>query len=382
MLHVITGANGAGKTLNTLKWVRERSLKENRPVCHNGRFEPVPGGELSSWKKIDFKDWQKEPDGTIFLIDECHNDLPVRGSGAAVPEEVRMLAEHRRRGMDFYLVTQHPQNLDNFVRRLVGSPGWHRHLKRTFGADLVSCIEWEAVNPNCEKSGSGKSGTVTMVGFPKEVYSWYKSASLHTGKKKIPRAVWTVLATVVLVPVMGYLAITGVYKNVTKGAPQAAETAAAKSGSSGATNAGQTRVVTPYEYVQSHTARIPGFPHTAPAYDQVAQPVEVPYPAACVTMRDECRCYTQQATLITMDEATCMLIVKRGFFVDFKRPNADMPLQRQEKPAVTAQLAPVQTVVPQTVPMPEPRERSAPLPQDSYSQGLAARNAQVRSIFQ
>ena len=46
MLYLISGANGAGKTLNTLKWVRERQLKENRPVCHNGRFDPVPGGEL------------------------------------------------------------------------------------------------------------------------------------------------------------------------------------------------------------------------------------------------------------------------------------------------------------------------------------------------
>jgi zona occludens toxin len=102
-------------------------------------------------------------------------------------------------------------------------------LKRTFGADLVSCIEWEAVNPNCEKSGSGKSGTVTMVGFPKRSTAGTR-APVCIPAKKIPRAVWTVLATVVLVPIMGYLAITGVYKNVTKGAPQAAETAAAKSG--------------------------------------------------------------------------------------------------------------------------------------------------------
>lgn len=127
MLYLITGANGAGKTLNTLKWVRERSVKEGRPVCHNGRFEPVEGGELESWKKIDAKDWQAQPDGTIFLIDECHNDFPLRPPSSTPPEHVRMLAEHRRRGFDFYLVTQHPQNIDAFVRRLIGSPGWHRH---------------------------------------------------------------------------------------------------------------------------------------------------------------------------------------------------------------------------------------------------------------
>lgn len=189
MLYLITGANGAGKTLNTLKWIRDRAVKEGRPVCHNGRFEVVEGSELSNWRQIDIKDWQAEPDGTIFLVDECHNDFPLRPPSSQPPEYVRMLAEHRRRGFDFYLVTQHPQNIDAFVRRLIGSPGWHRHLKRAFGGDLVSVCEWPAVNPNCEKDGSGKTGTVTMQPFPKEVYGWYRSASLHTGKRKIPRMV-------------------------------------------------------------------------------------------------------------------------------------------------------------------------------------------------
>lgn len=378
MLHLITGANGAGKTLNTLKWVRERSVKENRPVCHNGRFEAVEGGELSTWKKIDFKDWQSEPDGTIFLIDECHNDLPVRGASAAVPDEVRMLAEHRRRGMDFYLVTQHPQNVDNFVRRLVGSPGWHRHLKRTFGADMVSCIEWSAVNPNCEKDGSGRTGTVSMVGFPKEVYGWYRSASLHTGKRKIPRAVWTLGACALLVPLLGYFALTGVYKNVAKHA----EPAGAGAGAAGAAVSSQmaserpgdaSKVMTVAEYVESRVPRIAGFPHTAPAYDQIAQPVTVPYPAACLTMGSDCRCYTQQATLLTTSDDMCRQIVKRGFFVDFKLPEPQRMAQASpEKPVRAAPVPPpVQVVV-----APAQQQQD---PGNVYLQGLAARNAQVRS---
>lgn len=378
MLHLITGANGAGKTLNTLKWVRERSLKENRPVCHNGRFEAVPGGELSSWKKIDFKDWQSEPDGTIFLIDECHNDMGVRASSAAVPDEIKMLAEHRRRGMDFYLITQHPQNIDNFVRRLIGSPGWHRHLKRTFGADLVSCIEWDAVNPNCEKSGSGKTGTVTMVGFPKEVYGWYKSASLHTGKKKIPRAVWTVAACALLVPLLGYFAISGVYKNVVKDRPQAAAAGAPGAAQSGSVRDGHVK--TSAEYLASYQPRIPGFPHTAQAYDQVTQPTEAPYPAACLVMKGECKCYTQQATLMVMEKTICTQIVQKGFFVDFKLSERTpaRTLVRDERPVqlVPQQAAPVQPA--------QVAAASAPAAAagDSYSQGLAARNAQVRSAFQ
>ena len=320
MLYLVTGANGAGKTLNTLKWIRERSVKENRPVCHNGRFEAVEGGELASWKHIDVKNWQDEPDGTIFLVDECHNDFPLRAPSSAPPDYVKMLAEHRRRGFDFYLVTQHPQNIDSFVRRLIGSPGWHRHLKRTFGADLVSCIEWPAVNPNCEKDGSGKTGTVTMVPFPKDVYGWYKSASLHTGKKKIPWRVWLLVACVVIIPLFMYLAITGVYGNVTKSAgPKkgAGEATTATPGAPAAAPAANA-TLTVDEYLSRRMPRVPNFPHTAPAYDDLSKPVTAPYPAACVQSATACRCYSQQGTVMRVALDACAQIVRDGFFMDWE----------------------------------------------------------------
>ena len=122
------------------------------------------------WKLIDFKDWQAEPDGTIFLMDECHLDLPKRPNGSAVPLYVSKLAEHRARGFDFFLLTQHPSNIDSFVTKLVGSPGWHQHLKRAFGASNMTCVQqWSAVNNVCEKEGSGKWAQVTMRGQANEV---------------------------------------------------------------------------------------------------------------------------------------------------------------------------------------------------------------------
>lgn len=386
MLYLITGANGAGKTLNTLKWVRERSVKENRPVCHNGRFEPVEGGELASWKKIEAKDWQTEPDGTIFLFDESHNDFPLRPPSGTPPDYVRMLAEHRRRGFDFYLVTQHPQNIDSFVRRLIGSPGWHRHLKRTFGADLVSVLEWPAVNPNCEKDGSGKSGTVTMQAFPKEVYGWYRSASLHTGKKRIPRAVWMLAACAVLVPSFGYLAITKVYGNVTKHAKPATETIANVPGGNAQQSGQQNRKPTADEYVADRVARLKDFPHTAPAYDDVTKPAEAPYPAACVQMGKTCKCYTQQATLLQVSGAVCLQIVAQGFFMDWKSARGEYSVrdrapQQPQQPQQVQQVAHApQQEQPRMVPVPVPAARPEP-PQNGYLQGLAARNAQVRSSF-
>lgn len=381
MLYLITGANGAGKTLNTLKWVRERSVKENRPVCHNGRFEPVEGGELSTWKKAEFKDWQDEPDGTIFLVDECHNDLPLRSPSVAVPDHVKMLAEHRRRGFDFYLVTQHPQNIDNFVRRLIGSPGWHRHLKRTFGADLVSCIEWNAVNPNCEKDGSSRTGTVTMTPFPKEVYTWYKSASLHTGKKRIPKMVYVLLAAVLVIILASFFGVkmlrkqTGMDENLPA---QADKTGSVFTpGAPGTSRPTVPTVKTSEDYLSERTARIPDFPHSAPIYDAATAPVTAPYPAACVLMKNVCRCYTQQATVLNTSQDICNQIVKNGYFVDWQLPTqreADDNRNRPDRQLVTA--APQNTPL-ASVPLPMPAERPEPRP--TYSEALALRNSQVKS---
>ena len=64
--------------------------------------------------------------------------------------------------------------------------------------------------------------------------------------------------------------------------------------------------------------RLPDFPHTAPAYDEVTKPVRAPYPAACITMRGDCRCYTQQGTLLQTSRGTCMQIVNHGFFMDWE----------------------------------------------------------------
>lgn len=378
MLYFITGANGAGKTANSLKWVRDRQIKESRPVAYNGRFDLVEGGELKGWKKIDFKDWQAEPDGTIFFIDEAHNDLPNRPPSAAVPEHVRMLAEHRKRGFDFYLVTQHPQNVDSFVRRLVGSPGWHRHLKRVFGSTLVSVLQWDYVNPNCEKAGSSKQAQVTTQAIPKEVYGWYTSASLHTGKLSIPKQVWYMLAAIAVAAFFIFKFITGMVGGMPS-KQEKQQPGAAQMASAGGQNAAQSpmaRAMSASEYLQMRKARLPDFPHTAPVYDDITRPAFAPYPAACVEMHGGCKCYSQQATLLHVSANVCVQIVRQGYFVEWQQPAqpqlqqpAPQPVQQQPRQLVSA---PVE-VVAQAAPV-QPQQ-----PVNEWAQALAARNAQVRS---
>jgi zona occludens toxin len=179
MLYLRTGGNGSGKTLLTLKDVRELQLQTKRPVCYNLRPADHPTKpntpycnlkpeviEEFGWKGIHFKDWEAQESGTIFVIDECHYDMP-KGGTAKPPQHIERLTEHRSRGFDFFLLTQHPSNIDVFVRKLVQAPGWHQHIKRLAGALAVAnVVQWDAVNLQCEQAGSGKSGEVkTRLGI-------------------------------------------------------------------------------------------------------------------------------------------------------------------------------------------------------------------------
>ena len=332
MLYLVTGANGTGKTLNTLRWVRDLQLENpERPVFYNGRFDLKPEKEKEfGWAKFDFKDWQKLPDGSICLVDEAHNDLPVRPASQKPPDYVAALAEHRSRGFDFFFISQHPSNIDGFVRRLVGAPGWHRHLKRPFGFDGASCVEFDAVNLSCEKPNQAKLGQASRIKFPKEVYGWYNSAVMHTGKKTIPKQVWIFLASAVLVPLLiGYVFLYFSAKAESVSTRSGSDVQAAGDSASEMQQPAATQRaarMTKQEWMEEQVPRIEEFPHTAPKYDDLTKPVRVPMPAACMEMQSiGCRCYTQQGTLLPqIGLDTCRAIVKYGYFEDFNADNGQI----------------------------------------------------------
>jgi len=366
MIYLRTGANGAGKTLLTLRDVREKSLAESRPVYYNGRFEMVAD---FGWTKIDAKDWESVPDGAIFLFDECHNDFPVRsGTKDAVPQYVRQLAEHRRRGFDFFLITQHPMNLDAFVRRLIGAPGWHQHLKRASGAPLVSVIQWDAVNDQPQKAGSGASGQVKMVPYPKEVYSWYVSTSLDTAKIRIPFQVKLLVVSLVAIPLLGYFGYKTLMDRV-PGKPAAGQPGAKPAGAVPGGQSEPRKVMTTAEYVNSFQPRIPGFAFSAPRYDDATKPVNVPYPAACIQSKSKgCQCYSQQATKLDVPLSLCVQIVAGGFFNDWQQAVTQAQAGRSVEPVPVAVPVTLAAADPVAYPHPMSAKGTAPVPVDQQVQ--------------
>lgn len=400
MIYLTTGANGACKTCMTLADVRAQQLKENRPVFYHG-FEPVEAvlEAQFGWRKHDPEKWNLDeeaggvPDGAILFWDEAQTYLGAKQWGTGQPPKwVMDLGVYRRkRGIDIWITGPHPSMFHVSVRRLIASPSWHRHLKRVFGQDVSSQITYDAPNLRCEEPGSGGQAEVKLRPFPKEVYSWYKSSSLHTGKKKIPRAVWMLIGAVVIVPTLIYVAQSAFFGAAEKRAAVIAGKAGSKAagspeGASGgvAGGAGPGRAQpTPQqsraEYLEAQVPRIPGFPHTAPVYDGATQVTVAPYPAACIegkkpgTKVDVCQCWTQQATLLQTPKEICSQIARQGFFI----PWAQVQHAPAVQPAAAVQSSPARAaaVVPKDEAQAKPVE--APLVAEPVLTQVADRDATV-----
>lgn len=332
MLFLVTGSNGTGKTLFTLKWVRELQLYwqkkkgVNRPVYYDGFEINADIAKEFGWQPCDPTKWEELPDNSIIMVDECQRIYPTRSQGAPVPEhEQKIATDHRKRGMDFFLVCQHPTQINTFIRNLIGS-GWHRHLKRVMGLSASACLEFNYAETSCQKPTAGKSAYRKMtLRFPKDVYKWYNSAVAHTSKVNIPPLVWYTLLAFVVVVLAVWKFYTSMIKDepATTGKHETVQMASVGSASVSDVRPGRNRENQPMsaaDYIKTFEPRIPDYPHTASRYDEITKPVTAPYPAACIysSERDVCKCYTQQATPLQMDKAACIKMAQNGYFLDWE----------------------------------------------------------------
>jgi zona occludens toxin len=320
-IYLTTGANGSSKTLSTLRDVRNLQEKTGRPVFFYGFTAKQPLLDFG-WKPFEPQKWQDLPDGSICVVDECQDVMPVRGTGRPPEWIAKIASEHRKRGFDFFLITQHPLNIDSFVRRTIAAPGWHRHMKASPFGDSANELKWTSVHDTPQKPNSGATGEVTTRPFDKEVFDWYESASKHTADKKIPAKVWMAIAcAVAALGMFGYVAwdLVGNAKGADASAPTPAQQAAPDRHMASAPQSSERRPMSPAEYAAAYAPRIEGLAHTAPIFDGLTQPTAVPFPAACVQSKTNgCKCYTQQATPYATTADICQQIVSGGIFQAFE----------------------------------------------------------------
>lgn len=332
-----TGTPGAGKTLRTL-WDVEKLRKESgREVYYHGiKNLQLPWIQLDDDPNFDpdakpptfgimCTEWFKLPHGSIVVLDECQRIFRTRANGSAVPPHVSELETHRHKGFDLFIITQHPAIIDMNVRRQVQT---HRHLKRRFGTQMVSMFSWEGVKDNPDKSV--KNALTSTFRYPKEVFTWYKSAEVHTVKAKVPAKVWFILGAPLLIIGLGFFAFKSAASLSDESAKEenAFVPTSQQSGSASGHPEQQTQQLTAREkhgesamreYLAAETPRIQGQPWTAPKYDDQTKPTIAPIFEGCIIFKSEAWCYLQGGVkrAVTMEFAQNFIANKRPF-IDFQ----------------------------------------------------------------
>lgn len=131
--------------------------------------------------------------GDLIVIDEAQFVMGRAGTmGKKPPFWIQALEVHRHYGVDFIIITQHPNLIDTTVRALVGL---HRHVRSVMGSALCMVYVWDhASNPE-RYALAAKTKFLRR----KNHYSLFKSSSAHVAPPTAGRGiVWLVPLLLVL----------------------------------------------------------------------------------------------------------------------------------------------------------------------------------------
>lgn len=325
MLYLITGTPGAGKTLNTIKFIVETPTFHNRAVYYYGirDLDPKLGWEEMTEDQL-YK-WFELPSGSVIVIDEAYEHFPVRHGAKEVPEHVKRLATHRHHGFDVVMICQKVRGqLDAFLHGLVGQ---HQHYARVFGSSVVNRFVWDTCQENPNSSTSRKNANMVPAKLDKKYFGLYHSADEHTHKANLPWGkIIFVLIALGLLATFGYLAYDRIGNKDERVSERLSGESPVKSEDGGgwslpiktATGSGAESLT----FSESFTPEVKGLPWSAPAYAEQIKAQSWPRPAACILRKKSgrCTCYTQQATRLDVSQEFCLTHVHDGFF-DWTRPD-------------------------------------------------------------
>ena len=143
-------------------------------------------------------DWRDAPDGSIIVIDEIQLVEPYKNKKSE-HEMILHLTIHRHRGFDFYIITQATRYLHPIMKELFTV---HYHLTRPFGWTCKVYHYGSARdNPNALVNKINCENKTTFKPADR-IFTLYKSTTIDTSQKRIPRFVYFIGAFVLC---MGYL---------------------------------------------------------------------------------------------------------------------------------------------------------------------------------
>lgn len=334
---LVTGVEGAGKTLFAVQQAHLLSMQEGAQVyqvnirgADPGHLPKLPFDLREMSKEVDpetgdlLPRWAVDlPAGTVVIVDEAHKVYPQRGPGKP-PKDIEMLGEGRQKGIRFIYISQSPDSIDQFLRDRI-----HRHfqLERPGNFNRATIFEFDhyVYKPRTAWQ-ERKEAQVHFWAFPTEYYGWYKSAKVHSFKRRIP---WKIVAALLFVPVAIYVGYSVVSQ--VGGITQGIMPGEGGSGS-GASQTATVKSTDPVEYLAQFTPVNPAMPWSAPAYQgrkAAAKPEMWCMFSAAGALADgthagaSCTCLSEQGTTMQVDNLLCREIAKTGVYNPFREPREE-----------------------------------------------------------
>ncbi len=216
MITIITAVPGSGKTLFSVelidkeikKIVSERKKDNpddallNRRIYHN--IDGLIADKFADSSLIDVApdDWRDTPDGSLIIYDEAWQLFPATSKRDITDDRLSDLSVHRHSGHDIIFIVQHPSQLHTLVRNLCNR---HIHLYRMFGGKASTVYTWQHLVTSPNSRSEQQRADKYLWKFPKEYFSYYKSATVHTHKFRLPRKlVYFIVSALVIFSFVAY----------------------------------------------------------------------------------------------------------------------------------------------------------------------------------
>lgn len=301
MITVLTGAPGSGKTLYAIAKLLlpivgttvDGQDENGNKVKHERVLYTNINGLSLPHEKIDAEwlaDWPARiKPGAVICVDEAQKPWPKRVTGSRVPPAVAELETHRHHGVDFVVMTQKPELMDQNVCSLAGR---HLHIRRVGNSHNTIVYEWDSVSRGLLYKNAFKK---TGWRYPRSVFEHYKSAEAHTKMpRSVPFAIWIALAAL-CGTAYAWPTLMG---RITEGFNPAAKRQEAAQAS------GQpAKPSTPSLIIPDAPAADPG--HAQGQAHAPILPPAAPVLMGCVAAADACRCYDHSGQPVELELQAC-----------------------------------------------------------------------------
>lgn len=237
-------------------------------------------------------------EGSMVVIDEAAYRWPAINT-ANPPDHIAYLTQHRKHGLDFWIITQDPSFLHPYILK---NADRHIHLVQEWSGRKM--FEWSEYCNTPKLKTSRERAVKKSYKLEKKAFDLYYSASIHAEKPKraVPKMVYAAVFLLFATPAMIIFSFTRVTENINPTAKHATQQDIEPPSS------GIHLVDAPATASVIHNVF-----DTIESTQLLTDKVDWGTVSACISTIDKCACYGRSAERLSIDNDTCRKAVTYGW---------------------------------------------------------------------